>query len=34
MITDMQFEDFIEAHSTKYYLQQLAGVQPSQHLEA
>ena len=23
----VQFEDFIEAHSTKYYLQQLAGVQ-------
>ena len=26
----VQFEDFIEAHSTKYYLQQLAGVQFSE----
>ena len=26
----VQFEDFIEAHSTKYYLQQIAGVAPSQ----
>ena len=30
----VQFEDFIEAHSTKYYLRQLAGVQPKHTLEA
>ena len=30
----VHFEDFIEADSTKYYLQQLAGVIPTTHLEA
>ena len=30
----VQFEDFIAAHSTKYYLRQLAGVPPAAHLEA